>query len=75
MLEMGICSAVLNFNSGYRSLLEIFEKLCMNSGHYTAAYCVKKDTTRIHKMSSEGKRIPPEFIRCRQREKGYHQNS
>ena len=50
VLEMGVCSTVLNFNSGYRSLLEIFEKLCMNSGHYTTAYCVKKDTTRIHKM-------------------------
>ena len=58
VLEMDVCSAVLDFNSGYRSLLEISEKLCMNSGHCTTAYCVKKDTTRIHqmerKMSTEG---------------------
>ena len=56
---MVVCYAVLNFNSGYRSLFEIFEKMYMNNGHYTTAYCVKKNTTRIHKMerkmSTEGK--------------------
>ena len=59
VLEMGVCSAVLNFN-------------CMNSGHYTTAYCVKKDTTRIHKMdrkmSTEGKR---DRIRKRAVRKGF----
>ena len=59
LLEMGVCSSILNFNSGSYRMLQILKLLGLTPGFYTELFCDKKDTTRIikmkRKMSVEGK--------------------
>ena len=59
VLKMGVCSAVLAFNSGISAMLRIYQKLEMKNVFYTREFCVKKDGKRIEKMgkkmSVEGK--------------------
>ena len=59
VLEMGVCSAALSFNSGTSAMLRIFEELGMTSDYYTRKYCKMKNEKRINKMerkmSVEGK--------------------
>ena len=59
MLGMGVCSSILNFNSGACRMLQILKLLGLTPGYYTKIFCDKKDTTRINKMkrkmSVEGK--------------------
>ena len=59
VLEMGVCSAVLSFNSGTSAMLRIFEELGMTSGYYARKFCNMKNENRINKMerkmSVEGK--------------------
>ena len=58
--EIGMCSAVLNFNSGASGLLRVFNSLKIKPGYFTETYCNKQDGKRIKKMeckmSTEGKR-------------------
>ena len=56
---MGVCSAVLIFNSGTSALIRICEELGMASGYYTGKFCNMKNEKRVNKMerkmSVEGK--------------------
>ena len=48
--EIGMCSAVLSFNSGVSGLLKVFKTLKIKPGYFTGSYCSKQDGTRIKKM-------------------------
>ena len=58
-LQIGVSSAVLNFNSGAHGLVEVFEKLGMSAGFFTEEFCTQRDSLRIEKtkwkMSTEWK--------------------
>ena len=47
--EIGVSSAVLNFNSGAYGLVNVFEALGMSAGYFTKEFCLQRDTTRIEK--------------------------
>ena len=66
VLKMGVCSAVLAFNSGIIAMLRIYQKLEMKRGFYTTEFCVKKDGKRIEKM---GKKMSVEGKSNRQRKR------
>ena len=58
-IRKGVCSAVINFNSGTNGMLKIYEKLGMTCGYYTRQFCFIKDNRRVKKMgvkmSTDGK--------------------
>ena len=49
-LQMGVASAVIDFNSGAYGLYNIFDKLGMTPGSFTVDYCDLHDETRVKKM-------------------------
>ena len=51
VLEIGVCSAIINFNSGTHSIIKVFDKLGIICGFYTGVFCKKQDEKRIMKMS------------------------
>ena len=59
IFEIGVSSAVLNFNSGAYGLVNVFEVLGMSAGYITKSFCLQRDITRIvkmkRKMSTDGK--------------------
>ena len=72
VLEMGVCSAILNFNSGSSTMIEIITLLGLNPGYFTNVFCEKKDEIRISKMK---RKMSDEGLRDRKRKraikKGY----
>ena len=58
-LEMGIDSAVINFNDGASSILNVMKEYGLQDGHYASTFCGKKDEGRIkecfRKQSEKGK--------------------
>ena len=42
VLEMGVCAAILNFNSGRHSMIKIFDKLGMTCGFCTNVFYKNK---------------------------------
>ena len=68
-LQIGVSSAVLNFNSGAHGLVDVFENLSMSAGFFTEEFCTQRDSLRIEKMkrkmSTEGKGTRKE--RCQPR--------
>ena len=59
---MGVCFAIINFNSGKNGILKIYEKLGMTSGYYTRQFCSKKDSKRVQKMEIKTKTVDKEGI-------------
>ena len=49
-LEMGVCSAIMNFNSGACRMLDTIHHLHLRSGKYTKDFLSKRDAKRINKM-------------------------
>ena len=39
VLEMDVSSAVLNFNSGFRGILDVFKVLKLEPGQFTERFC------------------------------------
>jgi hypothetical protein len=58
-LEVGVCSAIVNFNSGMNGVIAVLRDLGMSPGHFTMAFCKKKNAIRMENMdlktSSRGK--------------------
>ena len=52
-LEMGACSAVINFNDGACGTLNVFRNANMEPGYFTAMYCNKKDGKWIVAMNTK----------------------
>ena len=49
-IEIGVASAVLNFNDGSTSILDVITSLKMDPGYFTKQYCVSNDERRICSM-------------------------
>ena len=45
-LEIGTCSAIINFNDGAVGFLNVMRKLCLRDGSFTRDYCLKTDKDR-----------------------------
>ena len=52
-LNMGCCSAIINFNDGLRGIIDVFDKLNLKSGHYTNTFCENSDNTQITSMENK----------------------
>ena len=48
-LQIGVSSAVLNFNLGAHGLVDVFENLGMSAGFFTEEFCTHRDSSRIQK--------------------------
>ena len=53
VLEMGVASAVINFNDGNCGILNVFINAGMETGYLTKSFCIKKDETRIQRMNKK----------------------
>ena len=52
VFEIGICSAIVNFNVGATSFLaDVRKKLCLVDGNFTRVFCHKADMDRINKCN------------------------
>ena len=51
VLELCVCSAVLNFNSGSFGIVEVLKDLGVSPGHFTNIYCLRKDEPRVKNMN------------------------
>ena len=49
-LEMGVCSAIMNFNSGACRMLDAIQHLQLRLGKYTKDFVAKSDVKRVNKM-------------------------
>ena len=49
-MEIGICSATLNFKDDAVGFSKIFKELHLDTGEFTKRYCVSHDDLRIKKM-------------------------
>ena len=45
-LQIGVSSAVPNFNSGAHGLVDVFENLGMSAGFFTKEFCTQRDSNR-----------------------------
>ena len=49
VFEIGICSAIVNFNVGGTGFLaDVMKKLCLVDGNFTSMFCCKADMDRIN---------------------------
>ena len=46
-LEMGVDSAVINFNAGSSRIIDVMKEYGIQDGYYTNVFCCKKDEERI----------------------------
>ena len=53
VLEMGVASAVINFNDGNCGILNVFTNAGMQAGYFTKMSCLKKDESRIQRMDKK----------------------
>ena len=49
-LEIGVASAVLNFNDGSSVVLNVLNSLKIEPGKFTTEFCGKRDSDRVTKM-------------------------
>ena len=60
VLEIGVCSAVLNFDSGSAGIINVLQDVGVLVRHFTKIFCDKKDSVRVKKMdrkSTESEKI------------------
>ena len=50
-LEIGVCSAVINFNSGSPGIIKVLENCGISPGHFTKLFCEQKDRNRVANMN------------------------
>ena len=50
-LEIGVCSAVINFNSDSQGIIKVLENCSISPGHFTKLFCEKKDKSRVDNMN------------------------
>ena len=50
VLEIGVSSAIINFNDGFCGLIGIFGALNLNPGYFTQRFCIEHDEKRIENM-------------------------
>ena len=50
-LEIGVCSAVINFNSGSQGIIKVLEICGISPGHFTKLFCEQKDKNRVANMN------------------------
>ena len=71
VLEMGVSSAVINFNNGACGILNVFHGANMEPGYFTKMFCMKKDRERIITMnmkSSDGLKTRRKKLRAIRKE-------
>ena len=56
-LEMGIDSAVINFNAGSSRIIDVMKEYGIQDGYYTNVFCMKKDEERIEECNRKVKRV------------------
>ena len=49
-LEIGVASAVLNFNDGSSGVLNVLNSLKIEPGKFNTEFCGKRDSERVTKM-------------------------
>ena len=50
-LEIGVCSAVINFNSGSQGIIKVLENCGISPGHFTKLFSEQKDKNRVANMN------------------------
>ena len=50
VLQIAVCSAVIEFNDGYCGINSVYGHLGLTSGKFTEAFCVRVDELRIKEM-------------------------
>ena len=50
VLEMGVASAVINFNDGNCGILNVFTSAGMQASYFTKMFCLKKDESQIQRI-------------------------
>ena len=49
-LEIGTCSAILNFNSGINGIRSVLQDIGISPGCFTVSFGLKKDNIRVQHM-------------------------
>ena len=57
VLDIGVASAVINFNDGVMGLSQIFQSLELSFGKYSMEGALDKDSNRIIKMDKKTQEI------------------
>ena len=53
ILEMGVSSAVINFNGGNCGILNAFKNVGIDAGYFTKQFCLRKDEFHIQRMNQK----------------------
>ena len=53
VLNLGCCSAIINFNDGLNGINKIFEKLYLKPGHYSSSFLALSDLKRVRNMEKK----------------------
>ena len=53
VLEMGVSSAVINYNDGACGILNVIKNANMEIGYFTKKFCENKDKNRIEQMNNK----------------------
>ena len=53
VLNLGCCSAIINFNDGLNGINRVFEKLYLKSGHYSSSFLASSDLKRVRNMEKK----------------------
>ena len=57
VLEMGVCSAITNFNDAARGTLNVLRNANMERGYFTAVYCSNKNSKGIVAMNPKSSTV------------------
>ena len=67
VLEIGVCSAVLNFNSGSAGIINVLQDVGVLVGHFTKIFCDKKivSVKKMDRKSTESEKIKQKKTTCK----------
>ena len=51
-MDISVCSAILNFNSGSTAIMKVLEMCGVSGGYFTKLFCQKRDRKRLPNMKS-----------------------
>ena len=53
VLNLGCCSASINFNDGLNGIIRVFEKLYLKPGHYSSSFLASSDLKRVRNIEKK----------------------
>ena len=56
-LEIGVCSSILNFNSGCSSIMKVLASAGCTAGYYTKTFCHNKEKRRLQKCNRKSDQL------------------